>query len=164
MLRIEPISHQHLRDGFQCGTPSLDDYLRRYARQNADKNIAKTFVAVNAQNEVFGYYALCTASIEFDELPDAIRKQLPAYPVPAALIAKLAVDERCRGQGLGARLLIDALQRIVSAAVEVAIKVVLVDAIDERARDFYLHFGFIPLPEQEYKLFLPIETVTKLFL
>lgn len=164
MYIIEPISREHQRDAFSCGKPQLNTYLQRYARQNDEKNIAKTFVAVGDENKVSGYYSLCTASIEFEELPEEIRKQLPAYPVPAALIAKLAVDESFRGQGLGAKLLIDALQRIMAASNEVAIKVVLVDALDDEARDFYLHYGFIMLPGQDYKLFLPIETVAQLFI
>lgn len=162
-LRIEPISREHQRDSFQCGKPPLDAYLHQYARQNDEKNIAKTFVAVNDANKVMGYYSLCTASIEFEELPDDLNKQLPAYPAPAALIAKLAVDASLRGQGLGARLLVDALQRIFAASGEVAIKVVLVDALDDEARDFYLHYDFIQLPMHDYKLFLPIETVAQLF-
>ena len=141
MYIVEPISRQHHRGTFHCGKASLDTYLQRYARQNHEKNIAKTFVTVNAKHEICGYYSLCTASIEFDELPADLSKQLPAYPVPAALIAKLAVDENLRGQGLGARLLIDALQRILVASAEVAIKTVLVDALDEEAKAFYLHYG-----------------------
>lgn len=162
-LRIEPLSKTHERKHFSCGKPLLDDYLQRYARQNDENNIAKTFVAVNAENRIVGYYSLCTSSIEFEELPEDLSKQLPHYPVPAALIAKLAADESLRGLGLGAKLLIDALQRILAASNEVAIKAVLVDALDDEAREFYLHYGFITLPGQDYKLFLPIETVAQLF-
>jgi len=162
-LRIEPISKTHERKTFNCGKPQLDEYLHRHARQNDEKNISKTFVAVNDENIVVGYYSLCTSSIEFEELPDEIRKQLPNYPVPAALIAKLAVDENLRGQGLGSKLLIDALQRIMSASREIGIKAVLVDAIDDEALTFYQHFEFIELPDQDLKLFLPIETIQQLF-
>lgn len=162
-FRVEPISKAHHRDRFSCGKPPLDEYLHRFARQNDEKNIAKTFVAINEENNVVGYYSLCTASIEFEELPEEIRKQLPTYPIPTALIARLAVDEKLRGRGLGARLLIDALQRIVTASNEIAIKAVLVDAMDEEARNFYQHYEFIALPDQDLKLFLPIETIQQLF-
>ena len=161
-LRIEPISKTHERKTFSCGKPQLDEYLHRHARQNDEKNISKTFVAVNDENIVVGYYSLCTSSIEFEELPDEIRKQLPNYPVPTALIAKLAVDESLRGRGLGSKLLIDALQRITSASREIGIKAVLVDAIDDEALAFYKHFEFIELPVQDLKLFLPIETIQQL--
>ena len=162
-LRTEPISKQHSRNQFSCGKPELDTYLQRFARQNDEKNIAKTFVAVDADDHVVGYYSLSTASVAFADLPDSIRQSLPAYPVPAARIARLAVDKSMKGQGLGAKLLIDAVQRIVGASREIAVKVILVDAKDEEARDFYKHFGFIELPEQDLKLFLPIETLKQLF-
>lgn len=162
-LRIEPITKEHVRKSFHCGKPQLDEYIQRHARQNDEKNISKTFVAVNDENIVVGYYALCTSSIEFEELPEEIIKQLPSYPIPAALIAKLAVDDSLRGQGLGAKLLIDALQRILAASQEIAIKAVLVDAIDDDALAFYQHFEFIELPDQDLKLFLPIETIQQLF-
>ena len=79
------------------------------------------------------------------------------------MIARLAVDTTAAGQGLGARLLIDALQRILNASSEMAVKVVVVDAEDAQARAFYQHFGFVRLPGQDWKLFLPIETVEQLF-
>ena len=163
MLRIEPISTLHHRNDFKCRKKLLTQYLHRYARQNDKNNIARTFVAVDENNRGWGYYSLSTSSIEFAELPDAFAKRLPRYPVPAALIAKLAVDEKISGQGLGARLLIEALQHILAAAGAVAIKVILVDAIDDEARQFYLKFGFIELPGQSQKLFLPIETIRQLF-
>ena len=162
-LKVEPISKTHQRTAFSCGKHELDDYLQRYARQNDERNIARTFVAVDSTNRVLGYYSLSSASIEFTELPDEGRQSLPAYPVPAARLARLAVDNSMKGKGLGSKLLIDALQRIVTASQEIAIKVILVDAMDKEARDFYKHYGFIELPEQELKLFLPIETVKQLF-
>lgn len=163
MYRIEPITQSHHRKGFSCGKPELDDYLQRFARQNDEKNIARTFVAINEASDVLAYYSLSTASISFATLPEDLQKSLPAYPVPAALIARLAVDRSMKGQGLGAGLLIDALHRIVRAAEEIAVKVIMVDAKDDEARSFYQHYGFIELPEQPLRLFLPIETVTTLF-
>ena len=162
-LRIEALSRAHNRDHFDCGKAPLNDYLRKYAGQNDRNHIARSFVALDETNNVVGYYSLCTASILFEELPEDVRKRLPEYPVPAALIAKLAIDNSMREQGLGARLLISALERILAAANELAVKVVLVDAKDEEARNFYKHFGFIELPEQAFKLYLPIESVSQIF-
>jgi len=163
MYRIEPISRSHQRKGFDCGKPELNDYLLRFARQNDEKNIARTFVALNQEDKVIGFYSLSTASIGFETLPDALQKSLPAYPIPAALIARLAVDVSARGHGLGAQLLIDALHPITRAADEIAVKVIMVDAKDNEARSFYGHYGFKELPGQRFKLFLPIETVKTLF-
>lgn len=159
----EPISKYHTRSEFSCGKPQLDEYLHRFARQNDEKNISKTFVAVDDEGKVFGYYSLCSATIEFEEVPENIKKNLPQYPIPAALIARLAVDRALHGQGLGAKLIINALQRIASVSEELAVKVVLVDAMDDEAREFYKHFSFIELPNQAVKLFLPIETVLQVF-
>jgi predicted N-acetyltransferase YhbS len=161
-LRIEPISKAHHRADFSCTKPLFSEYLKRFARQNDERNIAKTFVAIDDNNRVYGYYSLSATSIEFEELPEELTKQLPGYPIPASLIGKLAVDSGNEGQGLGSRLLIEALQRILSISEEMAIKVVLVDAIDEEAKGFYLHFGFIELPGHDLKLFLPIETIGQL--
>jgi len=162
VLRIEPIAKLHNRKNFKCKKESLTHYLRRYARQNDESNIAKTFVAVDGDNKVFGYYSLSTSSIEFEDLPEEFAKHLPRYPIPAALIAKLAVDLNVEGQGLGSKLLIGALQNILAVSEEMAVKVVLVDAIDEEAKSYYLRFGFIELPGKDLKLFLPIETISQL--
>ena len=162
-LRIEPISRIHDRASFSCGIPALDEYLHRYARQNDEKNIARTFVAVNGDNRVLGYHSVSATRIEFEALPADLHRRLPHYPVPAALIARLAVDTTVADQELGARLLIDALRRILNASSEMAVKVVVVDAMNEQAKAFYRHFGFVPIPGQDLQLFLPIETVAQLF-
>lgn len=161
-LRIEPISKLHNRKDFDCKEPSLNVYIQQHARQNDEKNIARCFVAVDDKDTVFGYFTLSASSIEFEELPDEYVKRLPHYPVPAALIGKLAVDSNAGGQGLGSRLLVDALQRILDTSEKMAIKVVLVDAIDEKAKGFYLHYGFIELSGHDLTLFLPIETIEQL--
>ncbi len=163
LLRIELLSSLHQRDHFDCGNVSLNDYLQKFARQNDANNLCKTLVAVDDQNRIFGYYAVSAASIEFKTLPKDIAKGLPRYPIPAALIGRFATDRTIQGQGLGARLLVDALQRINSVSDEMGIKVVIVDAIDQNARAFYLHYGFLELVGYDKKLFLPIETIRQLF-
>ena len=163
-LRIGPIDAHHDRSSFTCGDDGLDDYLQRYARQNDQKNIARAYVAVDEAHTVFGYYTLSASKVGFEVLPEKIARKLPRYPVPAALIGKLATHVSVQGGGLGARLLIDALSRIVRASDEVGIKVVLVDALSDAAKAFYKHFGFIELPDQKMTLFIPIETIKKLAL
>ena len=162
-LKIEAISRQHLRDRFDCGQPSLNEYLLRYARQNDDNNIAKAFVAVDNDNQVLGYYCVSSASVEFEELPEEITKGLPRYPVPAARIGRLACDKSMQGKGLGTRLLIDALQRINATSKQLGIKAVIVDALDQDTKKFYIRYGFMELSTQELTLFLPIETTNQLF-
>ena len=160
-----PIEKKHKRDTFNCGYPILNDYLKKYARQNHQKGIAKTFVAITSSGElkVDGYYTLSASTIEFESLPQSYQRALPAYPIPAALIAKLAVDNLVKGQGLGGELLADALYRIVRTSEEIGIFAVRVDAIDEKAQEFYLKHEFIPFQEQKLSLFLPLETIAREF-
>jgi len=162
-LKIEPISKAHVRNNFSCTKPQLDQYLRQHARQNNDNNISKTFVAVDTKNVVHGFYTLSAASIEFEELPKDFAKNIPKYPIPAARIGKFAVDENSSKQGIGEKLLIDALRRIENTSNDMAVKAVLVDALDESAKNFWLKYEFIELLESDLKLFLPIETIQQLF-
>ena len=94
-------------------------------------------------------------------MPTANAKRVPKYPVPAVRIARLAVDRTEKGKGLGGKLLADALRRVLTASSEVAVKVVLVDAKNEAAVEFYRHHGFMELIDVPMTLFLPIETVIR---
>lgn len=163
MLKVELLTKKHVKDHFDCGVFSLNEYLVRFARQNDRKNISRTFVAVDNNKRVFGYYSINTASIEFRELPENIAKGLPMYPIPAVRLSRLAVDLKMQGSGLGERLLINALKRIYLTGREMGIKCVIVDSIDKKARNFYTRYGFLQLPGQEFKLFLTIETINQLF-
>lgn len=158
-LSVLGIEESHRREEFDCGEEALNHYLRRYARQNHEHNIARTFVAVDETDRVLGYYSLASASIEFVSLPADVARRVPRYPVPAVRIARLGVDRSMHGKGLGGTLLANALRRILTASSEVAVKVVLVDAKNDRAADFYKRYGFRELTDTPMILFLPIETV-----
>lgn len=160
-----PIDKKYLKNSFDCGYPSLNDYLKKYARQNHLKGIAKTFVAVPASGglKVDGYYTVSASIIEYEFLPDSYQRGIPAYPIPAILIGKLAVDRPIKGQGLGSELLVDALKRAVHAAQEIGIYAVRVDAIDLQALEFYLKHEFIPFQDRQLSLFLPMETIIREF-
>ena len=162
-LRIEPIQKDQNFKSFDCGEPSLNDYLVRYAWKNDQGNISKTFVLVDSDKNIYGYYSIYSASIGFEMLPEASAKHLPRYPIPCARLARLAVTGSCQGKGAGARLLIDALHRINQVSFELGIKFIIVDALNETAGKFYQHYGFIALPGQDLKLFLPMETINLLF-
>lgn len=162
---FQPIDKKHHRSSFDCGYPILNDYLKKYARQNHLKGIAKTFVAISASGglKVDGYYTASASIIEYESLPASHGRSLPAYPIPAMLIGKLAVDNLAKGQGLGSELLVNALYRAVRTAQEIAIYAVRVDAIDLRAKEFYLKHEFIPFQDNQLSLFLPMETLIKEF-
>jgi len=112
MYIIELLEKSHKKDRFDCGVKSLNDYLIRYARQNDQKSISRTFVATDDEKIIQGYYSICSASINFEELPENISNQLPRYPIPAARLSRLAVDLKMQGTGLGERLLFNALKRV----------------------------------------------------
>src|SRR5438874_767237 len=161
---IEPLTTAHDRKAFQCGRAQLDEYLHKYAKQHARKNVGRTFVAVRAgEKKVLGYYTLSSSSVAFEHLPEELQKKLPNYPLPVALLGKLAVDQSARGQGLGELLLIDALRRVVAIADQLAIFGVEVDALDNSAKAFYEKYGFQPFHDQPLHLFLPLDTVRQLF-
>ena len=158
---IERLSKHHKRDLFDCGEPVLDEYLKRFARQNSDDGIARAFVAVtdDGSKRVLGYYTLSSSHIGFEEIPASSRKRIPRYPVPAVRIGRLAVDQSMHGYGLGGILLIDALRRSLRVAEEIAVRAVVVDAKHEQAKAFYQHFGFSELVDKPLNLFLPIRTI-----
>ena len=109
------------------------------------------------------FYTISSSTIEFDSLPEEKKRKLPAYPIPAALIGRLAVDIVHQGEGLGTELLVNALLKIVRASIQIGIYAVRVDAIDEKAKRFYLKHEFIPLKDNPLSLFLPLKTVKKEF-
>ena len=162
--KVELLSDEHARREFHCGVAHLDDYLHKYAGQHHQKNFGRTFVAVRSgEKQVLGYCTLSSSSVRFENLPDNVSKKLPRYPVPVALLGKLAVHVTQQGHGLGAFLLLDALHRIVEVAGQLAVYAVEVHAIDDKAKAFYLKYGFIPFEDQPLHLFLPLSTIRKSF-
>lgn len=161
---IAPLGKQHDRKFFDCGEPSLNQYLHRYASQDIRRRINRVFIASSPGTpwQVIGYYDLSAGSLATTGLPEELRRRLPKYPVPVVLLGRLAVAESYQGKGLGSILLVDALQRIAQASQVMAIYAVVVDALNTRAAEFYRQFGFIPLPGQPLKLFLPMDSVITL--
>ena len=160
---IEKLSKGHDRTSFDCGVKDLNEYLRRFARQNETAGISQHFVALGlGSREVHGYYALSAGAVAFDHVPQDLRKCLPRYPIPVAHLGRLAVDQSAAGQGLGEHLLMDALARTLRAADEIGIHAVEVVVINDAARSFYLKYGFQPLKNDRQHLYLPISTVKKL--
>jgi GNAT superfamily N-acetyltransferase len=156
---IEPLNTSHDRESFDCGEPGLNDFLKRFARQNDEKGLGRTFVAVEAGSHVIkGYHTISTGSLKFDNVPE----KLPRYPIPVAHLGRLAVDVSARGQGLGEYLLLDALARIAAIAEQIGVYAIEVYALSEQAKNFYLKYGFKPLLDDTLHLYLPMKAVRKL--
>jgi len=157
---IEPLG-AHDRAAFTCGVASLDRYLRELASQDVKRLVAGCFVAVEtAANSIAGYYTLAAASVRADEVPAELIKRLPRYPVlPAALVGRLAVDQRFYGKGLGSALLADAALRVLKGDLKAF--ALMVEAKDDNAVGFYRHQGFQPFVGRPRSLFLPLATVKK---
>jgi GNAT superfamily N-acetyltransferase len=154
---IRPLDDDAQMADFECGEEALDEYLQRYATQDIKRGVARVFVASLAEQAqvVAGFYTLSAASIAAESLPEKWRKKLPRYPVPVALLGRLAVSLQCHGQGLGSILLADACQRVVAASQTLAVAAMVVDAKSPQAGAFYQHFGFIELPGQPGRWMLP---------
>ena len=156
--RVVPLDGGHERTTFVSDSEALNCYFRQQVMQDARGRVTAGFVALDSEHRVAGYYTLAAASVLLAELPDATAKKLPRCPsVPAMRMGRMAVDPAFKGQGLGGALLADALGR--AAQLEVAAFAFVVDAKDETAAAFYVHHGFIALPDRPLTLFLPPATV-----
>lgn len=151
---VEKLSRTHEPGSFDCGRESLNTWLRRYAWTNVQNDSARVYVAHRRDNVVCGYHAITVGSISREDAPERIAKGLAAHPVGVAVLGRLAVDASQQGKGLGVTLLQDSLRRIEGAADEIGIRAVLVQAIDEQARQFYRKFGFSPSPVDDMRLML----------
>jgi GNAT superfamily N-acetyltransferase len=159
-VRVEPLGRSHVRAQFDCGQPSLNDFLRALVSRYEKRNLGRTYVAVDgAEPRVLGYYTIASSALAFEALTPKIAKKLPRHPVPAVLIARLAVDRSAQGRRLGEKLLLDAFARCRELSEWLGIHAVVVEAIDEQARSFYEKYQFIPLLDRPFHLYLPISTV-----
>lgn len=167
-LETVPVSEADAGSGFRSGVPALDSYFTRHAVENDRRGIGKTFVLKSEEGAkepplVLGYYTLSMADVEAPALPKKLARGLPAYPIPVALIGRLATDARVRGQGHGARLLRDALTRVVLVSQQIACFGAVVDAKDAHAVGFYGRYGFLALGADAYprRMFISMKTVIK---
>ena len=141
---------------FRCGQPPLDEYIRRYASQDIRRNVARVFVATPEHKPrcLAGVFTLSAGSVNCADLPEALSKKLPRYPIPVALIGRLAVAADFQGKGLGSILLADACQKVARASATLAVAGIIVDAKNDAAATFYRHFGFLNLPGHAGRLML----------
>ena len=161
-IQILSLDGSFERSTFDCGVEELNDFLKTKARQNQDKGINRTFVAISEgdpKKTILGYYSISSGEVSLEVLPEHQRKRLPRHPVPVARIGRLACDLSTRGQRLGEFLLVDALKRVKTLSTQIGIFAVVVDAKDEKAASFYKKYGFIPFEIQTSALFLPMKSI-----
>jgi GNAT superfamily N-acetyltransferase len=157
--RVELLSAQHDRSSFTCGISALDDYFQNQAGQDARRAVTRVYVAVDEMTgAIVGFYTLSATSIAWLDIPGHLARKLPRYPIPAALIGRLAVDRRFHKRKFGKYLLFNALDRIVALARQIALFAVVVDAKDKTAAEFYIRYGFQPLSDRGLRLLLPLAT------
>lgn len=147
---------------FDSGAEELDEWLKRRALKGQEVGNATTFVVVH-DSTVFGYYALASGAVERDDAPRSVRQNAP-QPTPVLLIARLAVDRRAQGRGIGRRLVQDALVRSLQISEQVGFRALIVHSRHEAARDFYVHHvpAFVPSPTEELHLLLPLQQIRTL--
>jgi GNAT superfamily N-acetyltransferase len=156
------IDAAHDLSNFQSGEPVLDDWLRTRALKNLALGASRTFVVcVAGSQRVVGFYALSMGSFYAMDTPGSIRRNMPDL-IPSVILGRLAIDESVQGQGLGAALLNDAVERSLVAAENVSARLVVVHAISERAERFYLHSGFTRMPGEGRVLALDLVKYRKL--
>ncbi len=141
----ESLAPHHGLDGFDCGVPSLDDWLKRRARQNQTSGASRTFVSANASGLVGAYYALASSAVAPVAVTGRFRRNMPD-PIPVVVLGRLAVSRTCKGQGLGRALFQDAARRALYAAEAIGVRGLLVHALSEDARAFYLGLGLEASP------------------
>lgn len=161
-LVVAPLEQQD-RAAFSCGKPALDGYLKTQAGQDRKRGLAQTFVLVHVERplQIVGYYSLATLSVDLTSLPPEKARRIPYPAVPCILIGRLALDQSQQGKGLGVFLLDRALRHCLELSNQVGAYAVVVDAIDDQARSFYLSQGFRVLVGAENRLFLPIRDIER---
>ena len=156
---IERLSATIDVSAFECGERSLNYFLRVHALNNDRAGLGRTYIALErGEAGVAGYFTISTGSVRFDTVPDYSTKKLPKYPIPSVHIGRLAVDLSRQGKGLGETLLVDALRRAAEVSESVGIYAVDVIALHDKAKQFYLKYGFLEMLDTPLHLFLPIET------
>ena len=161
--REEPISRSHDRNSFDCGNKELNEYLRRYARQNHVSGGGKTFVAVSSSdpNRVFGFYTISPGALDFSQAPPELTKKLGRYDVPIFRLGRLAVDLSVQGKGLGGDLFLAAAERALKVASEIGGAALVIDAKDEAAANWYRRFGAYSLIDAPLCLVLPLAAIAE---
>ena len=154
----QPLVGTHRIDEFECSEPALDEWLKRRALANQLSGASRTFVVVDEESRVYGYYAMAAGAVSHQMATSGVRRNMPD-PVPVMVLARLAVDHRAQNIKLGSALLQDAVKRAVAVSHNAGVRALLVHALNDRARQFYEHYGFQVSPQHPLTLMLRLSGV-----
>jgi len=160
---VAKLALTHDATDFDCYHEELNRFIRLHALAGQRANISQTYVAVKG-TEIIGYHTLVVGDVFYDDAPERLAKGLPHYPIPVLILARLAVDCRWQGKGLGAALVVDAMRRTLQVADIVGVRAMLVHAEDATAGNFYRHVGFEPFVNEPlvlYRLIKDIQAMLK---
>lgn len=149
----EPLSTAHRAEDFACGEAMLDDWLKRRALVNQLSGASRTFVVTDGEARIRGYYAMAAGAVSHQMATGSVRRNMPD-PIPVMVLARLAVDQRAKGMRLGSAMLQDALNRAITVSQDVGVRALLVHALHDQAREFYVHYGFQASPVHPLTLML----------
>jgi GNAT superfamily N-acetyltransferase len=149
----QPLRAEHQLSDFECGEPALDEWLKRRALSNQLSGASRTFVVVDDEQRVRGFYALAAGAVAHQMATSSVRRNMPD-PVPVMVLGRLAVDRRAQGIQLGAALLQDAVNRAITVSQNTGVRALLVHALHEQAKAFYEHYGFQESPTHPMTLML----------
>lgn len=136
----QPLAAHHAADRFDCGVESLNDWLKRRAQANQRSDASRTYVCLDAEGQVVAYYALASSAVAAEAAPGRFRRNMPD-PVPVVVLGRLAISQPYQGMGLDRALFQDAARRALHAADAIGIRGLLVHALSDEARNFYLGLG-----------------------
>ena len=154
----QPLGATHLLDDFECGEPALDEWLKRRSMNNQVSGASRTFVVLDQENRVRGFYAMAAGAVSHQLATPSVRRNMPD-PVPVMVLSRLAVDRRAQGIKLGAAMLQDAVNRAITVSQNTGVRALLVHALHDRAKRFYEYYGFQESPQHPMTLMLRLNTV-----
>lgn len=151
---LAALAKVHPRAQFNSGEPEVDTWLATKALQHQKKHLSTTKVLLDATGSIAGYYTLATGQVDFGDLPPDLTRKLPRRALPVAMLAWLGVDSSRQGEGLGRRLFAQALADCYRAGEVFAFIAVILDCLNDRAKDFYSQWDFRELPGNPYRLYV----------
>ncbi len=167
---IQPFDPKtHDRAAFSCGVPQIDNYLKLTAKKGSKADVVRIWVVIDTDNSIVGFYGINMHAIDVKDMPRAYEKKAGKHGLlPAAFIAMIGVDKTQQGYGIGSALVADALSRIARVSEEIGTCVIILDVFDDgdadtvaKRKKYYEEFGFLPLPDQPLRLFMPVQTARK---